>query len=189
MAGPPTAAWSQLTWLWGGPAVPTGRAAFTLGIRHGADAPDILDAAETLFDDLEPVLSASLRCDEVRLKQGPVATGPTFVRPIGEFCDNGAEMAGPQVAVLVDKRVTGVSGRYGGRLYLPGLTEAGSAPGGQVLPDTRSALQDIFDSFYALLSGLGCDPAVFPSTGGDPREVESFQVQARLATQRRRLRR
>ena len=101
----------------------------------------------------------------------------------------GAPFCPPQVAVLVQK-ISGLAGRANrGRFYIPSPREATIDDGGFLDAGTLGTYQSQADSFLNDLSVaaipmriLHTDPALAPTV------VSSLQVEAKVATQRRRLR-
>lgn len=98
----------------------------------------------------------------------------------------------PQVAYLVRKN-TSVPGRHGrGRMYLPGVDEPSVDQDGTVLAAKVTGLNTELTNFLGAL--LLLSPAVHPyilhRTGAvAPTEIDTFEAETIVATQRRRLRR
>lgn len=186
MAGPPTAAFTQVTAVYTGLAVPDG-AMTTLGLTGYVGGPwDAGDVAAVLEDGLTSLITTDLQIVEFRFKRGPEATGPTFVQPSGAVGNISGYPNQPQVCTLVRKQVDGVSGRFGGRMYAPATPTAWTAKNGVVTPaaSTVTAL----NTMYADLVSVGAQPVVFSTLGSDPRQVTGFAIQGKVATQRRRIR-
>lgn len=189
MAGPPTASFAEIRWQYSGPGLPGGRAQHALGVLNGAAPETLATNAVLAWEDWRRYVSIGVRLDQVSVKRGPVDTGPTHVLPVSQAGSDPGENT-PQLAVLVTKRVAGVSGRFGGRMFLPGFSEAQVAAGGVLVTATLGGLQSIMDDLYAALVVDGSTPQVFPASGSsDAREVVSLPVEGVVATQRRRLRR
>lgn len=188
MAGPPTAAFGQVTWVFDGASVPHG-AVTTLGVGWQDPAVLLPLVSDWWVDELSPGLASNVRLLEVRAKQGPVATGPTYVLPVAHETPGSAAAVPPNTSLLVSKRVDGVSQRLGGRFYWPGLPELEVGQGGSLNAGYRPGLQTAFDELWTALDTLSAEPLLFPSNSSDPRPVASFFVNAVTATQRRRLRR
>lgn len=190
MAGPPTAAFGQLNFIFGGAALPYG-AAVTMGIQWPTDPP------ATFLTDLgavmEPIVQGTLSTDhtlvQIDLKRGPVATGPTYSLPYGEVGLQGTNAAPPAVAGLIHKRVADLTQRLGGRFYWPMGVDESVIDAGVLNPATRAVWQGHFQDLYEFLVAEGAEPQVFPYNSSDPRTVSVFDVDARVATQRRRQRR
>lgn len=103
--------------------------------------------------------------------------------------------ATPQnTAYLIHKRTAIAGKRYRGRVYLPGVGEPSVSPTGAV---TGDLLTDIPTKFAALRTGMASNgtplcllhqaEAVMDAPA--PTEITAFQLDAIVATQRRRLRR
>ena len=189
VAGPPSPAFSQLTVRYTGSSLPFG-AVTTHGVTTPVGALDdvilqIHDAAQSLGSCLTPDVTV----DDVLWKVGPEATGPSILIDVGQVGVRSGSAAPPNVANLVRLPVVGLSGRYGGRFYLPGVAEEDVNPNGTLEPDYAAAVLGGVESFYELLEEVEALPRVFSSNGGDPREVASVQVALRVASQRRRNRR
>lgn len=96
----------------------------------------------------------------------------------------------PNAAVLI-RKVTGLVGpRNRGRIYLPPATlnEGSVDQAGIMAGANQAVLQAQADSFLTGLGTNGVPMYLLHSDGGPATEVVSLTVQARLATQRRRLR-
>lgn len=189
MAGPPSAAYAQIGFGFGGPAMRF-PGLVTCGIEKGADTPVIFDAMEDWLESKwSPFFNASTQALALLLKVGPSASGPSFTRPINILGNVGGDAVPSNVSLLVGKSVAGVSGRFAGRWFWPGMSEAQAAAPGIVAGLFLSDYQAMFDDLYSRLAALDCNPVVFPSAGGSPRPVIGFPVAPVLSTQRRRLRR
>lgn len=104
----------------------------------------------------------------------------------------------PQNCAVLIRKPTGTPGRRGrGRFYIPGIPEASVSQIGDINSGPLDGWQDSADAFYSELAtpsvfdpappvilhhseGIGTEPA--------PTPITSFQVETRIATQRRRLR-
>lgn len=95
----------------------------------------------------------------------------------------------PQVSLLV-RKVTGNRGRRNrGRQYWPMLLGDESTAGtGEILPTARDGFQTGFDAFYSAMVELGLPPVILHNDGSTPTPLTGFLVEAKIATQRRRLR-
>jgi hypothetical protein len=188
MAGPPSVAFGQLTLLFGGSLLPEG-AAVTLGHLWPSD----LDFFNGLAAELEPVHegTAAQGCtlEAMLIKQGPSATGPSQVIPLGIDGDQGPPAANPGTATIIEKVVPGVSGRLFGRLYYPCTPRLGVVAGGTLDSDFITQLQSVWADFYQYMNSFDADPQVFPTTSSDPRTVTALRPDGRIGTQRRRNRR
>lgn len=191
MAGPPTASWGELSFVFSGTNQPTGAVA-TIGVNDPATGftdpawqNELVDAATDL---VQLTCNTSTTLARIDVKVGPVATGPTYSIPVNEAGAQTGSSLGPQVAMLVRKVIPDVSTRLSGRLFWPGLTTGNVNAQGQILPTALAAYQSAWTDFYGALVLLTSQPAVFNETS-DPREVDAFTVQPQVATQRRRNRR
>lgn len=196
MAGPPLASTAVLSWHFTGAAVPRG-AVTTLGFIHfGWDSQDWQDFAVAISDECKDLhqLVAVNDCilSRVELKQGPVDTGPTFSVGLQTEGSQGVAADAPNVAYMVNKHVAGLSGRFAGRMFYPGVSEGNTTTGGVVGPAAVSQINSALEIFYDAAVLLGGQPCVFgaPGTpGAAGREVTALTVDPLVATQRRRLRR
>lgn len=95
----------------------------------------------------------------------------------------------PQVSLLV-RKVTGARGRRNrGRQYWPMLLGDESTAGtGEILPTARDGFQTGFDAFFDALTELGIPPVILHNDGSTPTAMTNYLVEAKIATQRRRLR-
>lgn len=189
MAGPPTPAFSQLTCRYTGIALPHGAAT-----THGFTTPagplaDVLDAIEQFGVDLAVALTAEVTLLNITWKVGPEATGPSQLVDVGVAGSQTGSTAPPQVANLVHLRPAGVSGRFAGRFYLPGVNELSVAQDGQLTVPYAGAVLAAVEQAYSAMDAVGATPVIFPADASDPRPVEAINVSTRCATQRRRLRR
>lgn len=190
----------RITWSFEGPALPFGA---STSLEFYRDNPD-LDPGdwwtnfsvqlETAARDLHQlVASSSCLLTQLEVKLGPEATGPTFTIPLSTPGATGAEACPPNVAMLIRKRVNGVSGRFSGRMFYPGISEGNVASNGTIptpaLGPYQAAVDGFFDSLHVNTGG-GVTPIIIPSApGAFSRNISSLDVQVKVATQRRRLRR
>lgn len=186
---------AQINWRFSGLNAPFD-AEVTMGVNT-----ELLTVPETeVADDLATVWFNSFRARQVssielslvRVKFGPNDIGPSF--------EAGASMPGafsgqaesPQVSCLVSK-ATGVGGRAGrGRMYVPGVPAANYDDSGLMDSASRTSWQGSADDFIDGLVALGLVPVLLHAPGSpitQPLPITAFTVQARAATQRRRLRR
>lgn len=192
MAEPVTANQSVITCVFTGAALPYG-AVTTLACRTppGGWEDDLTTLPElgVAFGNLHQYLSTSeVRLLELRVKVGPSASGPTLTTAVSRPGALSNKPTAPNNSWLIRKLVPGVSGRYAGRMYWPGVSEdqvdgAGNIPGSMV-EGTNLQLADL----YGVMVDLGCPPIVLSGTSDD-REVGSMRLESRIATQRRRMRR
>lgn len=110
-----------------------------------------------------------------------------------DFSNSGAPLL-PNTAVLVRKN-TGVGGRsQRGRMYIPGYRAESVFSYGVIDPTNvlslQGAITDVFENFVGLGAPWGVPVLLHTTDAPDttPTELVSLTVEARLATQRRRLR-
>ena len=148
--------------------------------------------AATWETEINPSLTNVVTLTNVHVKFGPDATGPS-----GDW--NGANAgnistsgASPQVSFLL-KKGTAFGGRAGrGRMYIPGVPEAQVGSDGD-LDDTFVANMTSAWEDFAVAAVGNLTPFVLlhgsSSPISSPTPITSFQVDGRVATQRRRNRR
>jgi hypothetical protein len=188
--------YAQSNILFGGSGAPTG-AQVTMGHDISAFPGNPVDCGGAVY---AAVLAAGIMSnvsDDVTLagvlvKFGPVATGPSglFTDTITGGVSGDAEAA--SVAYLIHKN-TLFGGRTGsGRSYWPGVPEAGCEGSGALAGTYQSDVQTTFDNYLAELESA-LIPAVLLHAVGSPVStpyfINALTVDARVATQRRRLRR
>lgn len=189
MAGPPSATFAQVTWRFGGSALPRG-AACTLGVTTPLGGLTALGTvAEGFALAMEPWMVTEVNVQDILIKVGPVATGPTEVYSSSALGTNATDISSRAQAWLIHKRVAGVSGRFAGRMYWPGVPESLVGGNGDASTAARLDIESELLSFYTELGLAGAGPVVFSSLGGDPRPVERFDVDPLFGNQRRRNRR
>lgn len=155
-------------------------------------------------------LSSSWFLDSVSwvdLDSASGTTGSTTVGSEGTVSPRAGGIAGeganPGSAALTIKQTASQRGRHRGRMYVAGLTESQVA-GDSIVAGSLTALQTAANAFLSAINQSGHTP-VLPGGGaynselvvvhappGEPAsysKVNALQVQALLATQRRRLRR
>lgn len=189
MAGPPSASFAQITWRFGGVALPRG-AACTLGVTAPFGG---LSSINTVAEDfalaMRPFMVSEVEVQTIAIKVGPVSTGPTEVYNSSAIGTNGTDLSSRAQAWLIHKRVTGLSGRFAGRMYWPGVPESLVGSNGDASTLARADIEDELLAFYTELGVAGSSPVVFSASGGDPRPVERFDVDPLFGNQRRRNRR
>lgn len=189
MAGPPSAAFSQLIVRWTGAALP-----FPAITTHGFTTPvgevgDVLSTIEGAVGALRSYASTFVTAESVTWKVGPVATGQSVTLPINLPGLTVGGVAPANVAALVSLAATDISGRFHGRFFLPGIVEFGIDDSSNLTNDHRATIQDAVDDFYTIMAEVEAEPRVFSTISSDPRTVENITVQRRVSTQRRRMRR
>jgi hypothetical protein len=128
----------------------------------------------------------------VHVKYGPNDVGPSADYATDVAGDAGATGQSPQVCLLVQKQTTdgGHAGR--GRFYLPGPVSSVLDGDGTLHSGFRSALQGSLDAFLDSMSDDDYVPVVLHGAGSpltDPSPIVGLTLDARVATQRRRMRR
>lgn len=187
MAGPPSSAFTELSIVFGGASSPNG-AVVTLGLSGAPGGTwTAEDVTDSVRDRLLGLITASSTIVECRFKVGPVATGPTYIVPIGTSGTASGFASSPQTALLVRKQVPNMSQRFSGRMYFPAPTGNWINTSGEIV--TPGTPTEIIDNWFADLLALEADPVVFSSVSSDPRPVNALVLMSRVATQRRRVRR
>ncbi len=189
------AGFAQVNWIFAGSSCPTG-AEVTLGLGGaglGGSAGAVAALLTAIWDDnMQDVQVATCFHTGTLLKKGPNATGASALHAAGTIGTLGVAGIAPNVALLVNK-ATDEGGRAGrGRFYMPGMTEPDTSQGGLVDEAYLTAAQTAADDMYAALVAADLVPVVLhgaTSPIATPSTITEFQVQALVATQRRRLRR
>lgn len=189
MASPPSSAFGQISWVFGGLGLDYG-AVTTLGVHHPSDVDAMFEAAEAWWTTtLKTIYNSSTRLEKIIYKRGPSASGPTIEFPVNENGSSTADPGPANVAILVRKQIEGLSNKFGGRMYLPSPSDGAVVLGDSLTENDLNAVQGVMDDLRMDLIGVDADPCVFHTNSSDPTDVSDFQVQPRIATQRRRLRR
>jgi len=139
---------------------------------------------------LRSQMCQNVTLDRVSVKLGPPDIGPSAEAPAASVGTGGNGHFNPNTSALV-RKITSRGGRTGrGRSYWPFPGEDVIENGGILSAAYRATLQaalddfrDVFDDAEQELVLLHTDPAIIP-TG-----ISAFVVDARVGTQRRRLRR
>lgn len=151
---------------------------------------DQMLALRQVWTALRPFVSSQITLASIEIKQGPSSTGPTYTEAIGEAGQVNQAACSPNTSYLLRFHPLGWSGKYGGRMYLPGISEEQQQPNGDVLPATVTALNAVLTTQRVTLAAAGMPLRIFPADGESPvKEVSAWTCEARTATQRRRLRR
>jgi hypothetical protein len=192
--------------LFTGAAVPSG-AAISFDVLHSVAGLDPVGVATQVISLYGTHLKATITPDVtlagVRVKQGPMETGPfALVSANVPGTDTGASDA-PPVALLVRKN-TAAGGKSGsGRMYVPGLGSTRVTVGGDVQTSDITTRQTAWTAFLAALTAAQIPMFVAHTFGTyvnskgetvtvpavSPTPVTNLAVQSRAATQRRRQRR
>lgn len=172
-----------------GPAI----CAFGVSVDLITDPTELAEQIGPVWDTTPGLLlemSSTVALREVRVTVGqdggPDAVGSAPFNLVGQ---DPANAATPQVAYLLRKN-TGFGGRaYRGRMFVPGVVEGNVTDAGLLDTTFRTALQAAADNFLAALDAQG-NPMVLLHTSAliAPTPVVSLVVDAKVATQRRRLR-
>lgn len=196
----------EATLDYSGAAVPNG-AAMTFGGSAAAGTPATVGASiiGAWSTHLRSVISSLVVLDGVRVKFGPVDDGPFAFSSSGLAGSLAGSMGPPNLAILIRKN-TAIGGRQGsGRFYQPSIAEANVDEAGLVSSGFRTTLQTAYSGFFGGLQSVSLPMYLLHSwgtytklVGNDvfshtvdlraPTEVTSLSVDARIATQRRRLR-
>lgn len=187
--------YAQATWGFSGAGVPLG-AAVTAGVELGGTATDPTAVAEDLFGALGNTVMAQLHNDvaltSCLVKFGPDATGPSGVFTGAIAGSQTDEAMTPNVAFLV-RKTTALGGRAGrGRFYLPGVPENSANEAGVVTGTAITNMQSELDDFLIAVGAADLNLVVLHGVGSPitaPTPLTALQVDGRVATQRRRLRR
>lgn len=153
-------------------------AALLIGNAWGSEQMDVLQ-------------SSSVTLASVLVKYGPNATGPSAEVAAG-FAGTQTTPVSPNTSWLVQKR-TALGGKAGrGRMYIPGIPESVVDASGVIDTSYVNSSQTHVSDFFLLQSAADLIPVLLhgpDSPIGTPTVITSFDVQFKVATQRRRLRR
>lgn len=158
-------------------------------------ADDLKAAFGTAFGTPLSYYSSTLVMDEVTAKNGPVATGGYFVETANVVMGAApGDAYSPNCSALV-RRITAVGGKRGhGRLNFPPPVEAAVNSSGALLTQFITDLQTAIDAITGFMSAAGWLPYLLhrydpdlPESPPAPTPIVSHQVEAFVATQRRRL--
>ena len=186
------AGFAQVNLIFTGAAVPTG-AQVTFGVdpeasQTPADVALIVETA-LIASGILANLSTALAVTAILVKFGPNETGPSIERATNLPGTSASAVEAPNTAVLVHK-LTAFGGRRGrGRNYWPGIGEGAVDSSGALLPQVRADLETDMEAFRNELADLLAPMVLLHSDATAPYGVDSLSVDARVATQRRRLRR
>jgi hypothetical protein len=177
----------------GGPSDPMTN---VLGLSNGngETASDIAEACRLAYQGFVGAVPltyqiASLTFERVTTRSNLAGTMETGEAVSGAVGGAGGQPLPWNTSALIVKR-TAVGGRRGrGRWYYMGLTESETSDGAFIPAGVISVVNVAFANFYANLVTAGLVPVVLHDTlAVAPTTITGFEVQARLATQRRRLR-
>ena len=187
--------YGQVNFFHGGPQNPEG-AEWTLGIEVLAYSGDPSDAADDIIANWTANLQDQTCADTtllgVLVKFGPAETGPSAFVAASVQGTGGTVGTSPQVSYLVHKN-TSFGGRAGrGRMFMPGVREDDVEPGGGITSARRTSLNNALVDFRSALIADNLAGVLLHGAGSplsSPTAIDSFSVDARCATQRRRNRR
>lgn len=187
--------YAQVNYKFGGLAAPTG-AEITLGMDISNFAGSPADLGSVMYaawqDNMAGRFPTTLDLLSVLVKFGPTETGPSAEIPGTGGGNVGSPSAPPNVAYLIRKQ-TGAGGRAGrGRFYHPGVFEADVNDSGLIGSEQVGIIQTALDAWYDDLTLGDVTPVVLHGAGSPlttPTPITGFELDPRVATQRRRLRR
>lgn len=137
-------------------------------------------------------LSDQVQMVESKFKAGPSATGPEGIFVDSAVGGDTGDSDSPATAFLIHKN-TNSGGRAGrGRWYLPGVAGSRVEPDGAVSSAVVTDLTAALADFRAGCLAEDLNPVVLHGEDSPltiPTSITSFTVDAKVATQRRRLRR
>lgn len=190
MAILPTSYEHRVTIDYGGVGLPRG-AASSFYVQTNSDAGNWRAAIQPLLLGLANRMSADCQINGYSVKTGPEATGPTVYYPYLVPGGYGTQPVAPNTSVLVRLIPGGVSGRFSGRMFLPGYTEAQCNPGGLWEAALTTQITSKLEEFRTALGLAGAWMGVVHKDGVPAvcSPVEHISVQRLAATQRRRMRR
>ncbi len=184
---------AQCNLKFSGAAVPTGaEVTFGLGGTGASGFPtDIAQTVLTALLDSTVLtnLDSNVLLEEIAIKKGPNvdgAFGAISTNNSGSVTGTGQS---PNTAFLITKN-TSTGGRKGrGRFYWPGVASNQITESGIINGSTHTAIQSDFSSFLGKLTAADVPMVLLHTDLTAPNVVTSLTLQARVATQRRRLRR
>lgn len=179
----------QVNLIYAGTAAPQG-AQVTFGLENGAGGPEetAILVKDEWVTNLKGNVSGNLTLIGVLVKEGPNESGNFHLLPTNEAGAIGGDCDPPNTAILVTKN-TALGGRKGrGRMYLPGVFSANTSNSGIVDAALVTNIQNDWNDFRNALEAAGQDMVLLHGDTTAPTIITSLSVQARLATQRRRLR-
>ncbi len=185
----------QANMIFTGQAAPTG-AEVTVGFSHDLFAGTASEAAVQFKNKWVLRIignqASSITLARVDVKFGPNDLGPQGSAPAGVNGGDTNSADPPNIALLV-KKSTGVGGRSGrGRMFVPGMTSTLFDSSGNVAADRISTLDLAFENFRTDMATLGLPLHLLHGPASPvsvPYPIVNLSIDARGATQRRRLRR
>lgn len=166
-----------------------------VGIASAAVRSDIPEMARVAWEDrIAPLTSSVVTLVTVELKEGPSATGPTWVSAGTSAGTQPDPLPPPNCAVLVQKRST-LGGRKGrGRAYLPGISsisdtlDSGGNFGTGAADEVSLAMENLGEDLQTDTAAGPAIPVLLHSDATSPSTIVQYICSPKLATQRRRLR-
>lgn len=147
------------------------------------------NAAALWSEHIMPVLNDDVQFTGCLAKLGPNSTGQSAFESTADNGGVSSTGATSNVAYLVHKN-SSIGGRHGrGRMYLPGVTESSVGSDGSVDSAIRGDIQTAVDAWLSDMDIGNLTVYLLHTDATSPSSVESLTVDARAATQRRRMRR
>jgi len=187
---------AQANIKYAGAALPTG-AEITLGLDTRTYAGTALALATEVLTQFQSTAIRLNTSTEVTISSCVIKFGPNEVGATAEYSNplagtGGTASSSPNTAWLVQK-TSAFGGRTGrGRMYIPGIAETLHNGAGVITPANRTSMQNAMETLRANLVAFGASPVVLHGSATvvvPPRLIVAFNVDAKVATQRRRLRR
>jgi hypothetical protein len=168
----------------------------TAQIAIGFDNNAVLSAADLAAvigalwaTEVMPLFSETITLEKVKVKYGPNDTGAEGTANIGVPGTLANEPMPPNVALLA-KKVTAAGGKKNaGKMFVPAIPEADSDGGGLLIPARLAAWNDALEAFFDGMTAADVPIVVLHSDVTTPTTVLALDVEQKLATQKRRLRR
>lgn len=174
-----------------GAAQPLG-AVVTIGFSNDAtqSATDCAQDLHTLMRDVVAAMcSVETSLLRTNVKLGPDATGPIGTYATTQAGGRSGDSCPPNVAFLV-RKATALGGRQGrGRFYLPGIAEGDVDEGGTLSASIRDAASAALGTFHFAASAADVPPFLLHNDSLAPTAITTYNLDVKVATQRRRLRR
>lgn len=186
---------AQINYVFTGAGAPLG-AEWTIGFDGvaGLTTTQLATRARDAWDThIRPRVSNQVTLSAVRVKFGPNETGPSTELATNLAGGNASTTAAPNTAYLIHK-ATALGGRRGrGRAFHPGVDEASMDNGGVIPAATVTAWNTALASYLTAMETPSGDLVVLHAPGNStmpvPTPITQMTVDAKVATQRRRLRR
>ena len=176
------------------PFLPFG-AAMTFGVHPvapGATPAEIAGLVDESITNasLPSLWVPTISMNSIFVKKGPDLDGPSLdVTDTFPGTSSQTVPGSPQVSLLIKKGTAGGGRRNRGRMYMPGLAEGNVGGSGEIETGFLSGAQTVVGDFLDSLDARDIPMVILHSGSTTPTEVITLEVDARSATQRRRLRR